>query len=126
MRTIFQRIFIHAGIFLLLLSALYALRIYGGVNFDVSKIVVFLALASVINVSAEIFLLFLLRSGDPKSKLMKVFFCHSAKFLCYLAMALLGSRFIENRGFFVVFLLFLYLFYAFVEFLFVRNSTEAK
>jgi len=124
MQTIVQRIIVHAGIFLLLLSGVYAIHIYNGMDFDFFKAAIFVALASVINVSAEVFLLFLLRKGDPKSKLMKIFFTHSFKFLCYLIMALLGSRFFENRGFFALFLLFLYLFYGIVEFLFLQKHNQ--
>ncbi|MDR1761809.1 MAG: hypothetical protein LBR55_05110, partial [Bacteroidales bacterium] len=105
MQRFLYRILIHLGIFLLLLSALYMLHICSS-NFDFFKAAVFIILASVINMSAELFLLVLLRKGDPKSKLMKVFFTHSFKFLCYLVMALIGSRFFENRGFFICFLLF--------------------
>jgi|GEM_PF-5384783 len=126
MQTFLQRIIVHAGIFLLLFSGIYAIHIYSSINFDVSKSIVFIALASIINVSAEMFLLVLLRKGDQKSKLMKVFFTHSFKFLCYLIMALIGSRFFENRCFFVLFLLFLYLFYALVEFLFLRKHNQKR
>lgn len=126
MHVFLQRIIVHAGIFLLLFSGIYAIHIYSSINFDFAKSITFVMLASVINVSAEMFLLFLLRKGDQKSKLTKVFFTHSFKFLCYLVMALLGSRFFESRVFFALFLLFLYLFYAFVEFLFLRKYNQKR
>lgn len=126
MQTFVQRIIIHTGIFLLLFGGIYTIHIYSGINFDFSKSIIFLALASIINVSAEIFLIILLRQGDPKSKITKVFFTHSFKFLCYLAIALLGSRFFENKHFFVLFLLFLYVFYTIVEFLFLKKLNQKQ
>jgi hypothetical protein len=124
MFLVLQRVVFHAGLFLLLFGGTYAIHIYSGIEFDFSKFVIFIALSSIINVSAELFLFALLRTGDPKSKLTKVFFTHSFKFLCYLFMALLGSRFLENQVFFALFLLFLYLFYALIEFLFLKKYTQ--
>lgn len=124
MRTILQRTIIHVGILLLLMSGIYTLYIYGSFEFDFFKTAIFVALASAINLSAEVFLLFLLRKGDPKAKLMKVFFTHGFKFLCYLVMALIGSKFFENLRFFILFLLFLYFFYGAIEFFFLRKHSR--
>jgi hypothetical protein len=124
MHLVLQRLVFHVGLFLLLFGGTYAIHIYSGIEFDFSKFVIFIALSSIINVSAELFLLALLRTSDPKSKLTKVFFTHSFKFLCYLCMALLGSRFLDNQLFFALFLLFLYLFYALIEFRFLKKYNQ--